>query len=434
MRITTLRYTATAALAAALAAGLTAPASAAPASASSGAASSGATAVSGSFLQAWGSNVDGELGNGTTTDSSSPGAVKVPAGTQFTSARCLLSCLAVTTAGQVYSWGRNNAGQLGDGTTKRRLTPVRVHLPAGVKVTAVRPGGGFSLALTGGGKLLAWGTNASGELGTGTTKSSRLPVPVRLPKGVTIKAISAGENDSLALTSTGRVLSWGGNGSGQLGTGTTKGRLTPGFVSLPRGTTVASIAAGPLTGYAVTKGGGVLAWGRNTYGQLGDGTTQQRNAPVRVNLPTGTTVVAVVSGSVHALALTKGGKVLAWGNNFAGQLGIGTRINQHKPVLVTIPHGDKVSALAAGMDYSLAMIDVPPAAGPHAPGPARRGLPDFHGVLAWGGNESGQLGTGTTVNSLVPEPTRLSAVFEPIAIGSGWGSTTSIVVCQEIPV
>jgi alpha-tubulin suppressor-like RCC1 family protein len=426
MRITTLRYTAAAALATALAAGLTAPASA-----SSGAASS---AVSGSFLQAWGSNVDGELGNGTTADSSTPGAVKVPAGTQFTSARCLLSCLAVTTAGQVYSWGRNDAGQLGDGTTKRRLTPVRVHLPAGVKVTAVRPGGSFSLALTSGGKLLAWGANASGELGTGTAKSSRLPVPVRLPKGVTIKAISAGQDDSLALASTGRVLSWGGNGSGQLGTGTTKGRLTPGFVSLPKGTTVASIAAGPLNGYAVTKAGGMLAWGRNNSGQLGDGTTQQRNAPVRVKLPKGATVVAAVSGSVHALALTKGGKVLAWGNNFAGQLGIGTRINQHKPVFVTIPHGDKVSALAAGMDDSLAMIDVPPAAGPHARGPARRGLPDLHGVLAWGGNESGQLGTGTTVNSLVPEPTRLSAVFEPIAIGSGWGSTTSIVVCQQIPV
>jgi alpha-tubulin suppressor-like RCC1 family protein len=424
MRITKPRCTAVAALAAALAAGLAAPASASSASA----------AVSGSFVQAWGSNANGELGNGTTTGTSTPGAVKVPAATQFTSARCLLSCLAVTTAGQVYSWGRNNAGQLGDGTTKRRLTPVRVHLPAGVKITAVRPGGSFSLALTSGGKLLAWGANASGELGTGTAKSSRLPVPVRLPKGVTIKAISAGQDSSLALTSTGRVLSWGGNSNGQLGTGTTKGRRTPGFVSLPKGTTVASIAAGPLTGYAVTKAGGMLAWGRNNSGQLGDGTTQQRKTPVRVKLPAGATVVAAVSGSVHALALTKGGKVLAWGNNFAGQLGIGTRINQLKPVFVTIPHGDKVSALAAGMDYSLAMVDVPPAAGPAGPGPADRGLPEIHVVLAWGGNESGQLGTGTTVNSLVPEPTRLSAVFEPIAIGSGWGSTTSIVVCQQIPV
>ena len=86
------------------------------------------------------------------------------------------------------------------------------------------------------------------------------------------------------------------------------------------------------------------------------------------------------------------------------------------------------------MDYSLAMIDVPPAAGPNAPGPAGRGLPDLHAVLAWGGNESGQLGTGTAGNSLVPVATRLSVVFEPIAIGSGWGSTTSIAVCQQIPV
>lgn len=431
MQIATLRYTAVAALAAALAVGLAAPASAAPASAT---ARPGAAAVSGSFLQAWGSNVYGELGIGTTTGASTPGAVKVPAGTQFTSARCLLSCLAVTTAGQVYSWGRNNAGQLGDGTTKRRLTPVRVHLPAGVKVTAVRPGGSFSLALTSGGKLLAWGANASGELGNGTAKSSRLPVPVRLPKGVTIRAISAGENDSLALTSAGRVLSWGGNGSGQLGTGTTRGRLTPGFVGLPKGTTVASIAAGPLSGYAVTKGGDMLAWGRNNYGQLGDGTTRQRNAPVRVSLPKGTTVVAAVSGLVHVLALTTGGKVLAWGNNFAGELGIGTRTNRHRPVFVHFPKGTKVSGLAAGQDYSLALIDVPAAPGPYAPAPAGRGLPELHAVLAWGGNESGQLGTGKVGNSLVPVATRLSVVFEPIAIGSGWGSTTSIAVCQEIPV
>ena len=81
-------------------------------------------------IQAWGSNAYGELGNGTTTDSSTPGPVTIPAHTQFTSARCLLSCLAVTTTGQLYAWGNNTAGQLGDGTTKQRLTPVRVHLPA----------------------------------------------------------------------------------------------------------------------------------------------------------------------------------------------------------------------------------------------------------------------------------------------------------------
>ncbi|MGH3406943.1 MAG: RCC1 domain-containing protein, partial [Streptosporangiaceae bacterium] len=267
MRIVTPRYTPMAALAAALA--VTASLSPMAAGAAARAASLPQT------VRAWGSNAYGELGNGTAADSSLPGRVEIPAGIELSSARCLLSCLAVTTKGQAYAWGRNDVGQLGDGTTKPRLTPVRVDLPAGVKVTAVRPGGAFSLALTSTGKVLAWGANAAGDLGNGTTKSRLKPVLVSLPKGVTVKAISAGNDDGFALTSTGRVLSWGGNAGGQLGDGTTKGRKTPGYVSLPKGTTVTSIAAGSLTGYAVTKSGGLLAWGENNHGQLGDGTTKQ---------------------------------------------------------------------------------------------------------------------------------------------------------------
>jgi alpha-tubulin suppressor-like RCC1 family protein len=378
-------------------------------------------------VQAWGSNAYGELGNGTTTDSSLPGRVKLPAGIKLSSARCLLTCLAVTTTGQAYAWGRNDVGEVGDGTTKQRLTPVRVDLPAGVKVTAVRPGNSFSLALTTTGKVLAWGNNSAGQLGNGTTKSRMKPVPVSLPKGVTVKAISAGDDDGFALTSAGRVLSWGGNEAGQLGTGTTKGRKTPGYVGLPKGTTVTSIAAGSLTGYAVTKKGGLLAWGENNDGQLGDGTTKQRDKPVRVSLPKGTKVVAAVSGLLHALALTKGGKVLAWGDNQEGQLGIGTTTTRHRPVFVTLPKGTKVSELAAGKDYSLALTTVPVAAGPN-------GTPTTHGLLAWGGNETGQLGTGTTGGSLVPVAPKLSDLIEPMSVGSGWGSVTSIAICVQQPV
>jgi alpha-tubulin suppressor-like RCC1 family protein len=381
-------------------------------------------------IQAWGSNAYGELGDGTTTDSSTPGPVMIPAHTQFTSARCLLSCLAVTTTGQLYAWGNNTAGQLGDGTTKQRLTPVRVHLPAGTKVTAVRPGAFFTLALTASGQVLAWGSNAAGQLGNGSAKSRRLPVPVKLPKGVTIKAISAGEDNGLALTTTGRVLSWGANASGQLGTGTKKGRLTPGFVSLPKGTAVASIAAGPLSGYAVTKGGGMLAWGLNNHGQLGDGTTRQRLTPVKVSLPAGTTVVAAVSGDLHALALTKSGKVLAWGSNQVGQLGIGTTTERHRPVFVSFPTGVTATALAAGKDYSIALTSQAAAPGPRAGDRA----PVMHALLAWGGNETGQLGTGTTASSLVPVHPKLSDLLQPSSIGSGWGSVTSVAVCTQTPV
>lgn len=418
------RYATAAALAAMLAAGLAVPAAAAHTTTQPGSLAQ--------TVQAWGSNYYGELGNGTTTDSSTPGPVKVPAGVRFSSARCMLTCLAVTTTGQVYAWGNNDVGQLGDGTTKRRLTPVRVDLPAGVKVTAVRPGGYFALALTSTGKLLAWGDNKTGELGNGTTRDRAKPFPVSLPKGVTVKAISAGDEGSYALTTTGRMLSWGGNTAGQLGDGTTQGRKTPGYVSLPPGATVASIAAGPLTGYAVTKSGGLLAWGQNNYGQLGDGTTRQRDKPVRVALPGGTRVVAAVSGYWHVLALTTGGKVLAWGGNQVGQLGIGTTTDRHRPVFVQLPKGVKVSGLAAGKDYSLALTDEGVQAGPSRFGPSS--APVVHGILGWGGNERGQLGTGNTDNSLLPVAPQLISSYEPTSVGSGWGSITSIALCVQQPV
>ena len=181
------------------------------------AASAPAAATPGKTVLAWGSNFYGELGNGTTTDSNKPVAVKLPASLRYTTVRSELFSLAVSTSGKVFAWGNNAEGQLGDGTTTGRLKPVRVRLPAGVKVKTAREGALFTLALTTAGKLLAWGYNSSGQLGNGSVKSRHLPVSVKLPRGVTITAISAGDDSALALTSTGRVLSWGGNGAGQLG-------------------------------------------------------------------------------------------------------------------------------------------------------------------------------------------------------------------------
>ncbi len=165
--------------------------------------------------------------------------------------------MALDTSGAVFAWGSNIYGQIGDGTTMPRLTPVRVKLPAGVKVTALREGGQFTLALTTKGQVLAWGDNFDGELGDGTGLNRALPVRVQLPKGVTVTAISAGADSALALTRSGRVLSWGANLVGQLGTGTTPAfRFVPGYVRIPRHTKITSIAAGNGTGYAVTSAGG----------------------------------------------------------------------------------------------------------------------------------------------------------------------------------
>jgi alpha-tubulin suppressor-like RCC1 family protein len=363
---------------------------------------------------AWGYNGNGVLGNGTTTSSSKPVHVKLPAGQQFVTMRSDNFSLAVTASGRVYTWGLNGSGELGDGTTTSRLTPRRVRLPAGVKVKTARAGADFALALTTGGRLLAWGYNGFGELGTGSVTDHHKPVWVKLPRGVKITAISAGYDSALALTSTGRVLSWGGNLVGELGDGTGAERHVPGYVSLPKHTRVSSLAAGDNTGFAVTSAGRLLAWGYNAFGELGDGTTTNRETPVFVRLPAGVKVTAAAAGEIHVLALTRGHKVLGWGDNSYGQLGTGSVTRHLRPVRTGLPPGTKVVALAAGRRFSLALT-----AGRH--------------ILAWGQNGDGQLGTGTTTDQHLPVLVHLPRGFTPAVIGAGWRADDAMAAGHQAP-
>ncbi|MEW2625662.1 chromosome condensation regulator RCC1, partial [Streptomyces sp. NPDC048106] len=322
---------------------------------------------------AWGWNSVGELGNGTNTTSSTPVQVHLPAGTQATAVATRdLHSLALTSDGRVLAWGLNNSGQLGDGTTTDRNTPVFTDLPAGTTVTAIAAGSEHSLALTSDGRVLAWGSNYYGQLGDGTTTDRSTPVEVHLPAGAQVTAITAGYYHSLALTSDGRVLAWGRNNDGQLGDETTTDRSTPVEVHLPPDAQVTTIAAGGFHNLALTPDGRLLAWGYNRDGELGDGTTTNRTTPVYTDLPTATTVTAMAGGGQHSLALTSDGRVLAWGLNLNGALGDGTTTNRSTPVEVHLPAGAQVTALAGGGYHSLA-------------------LTSEGRVLAWGYNVFGQL-------------------------------------------
>src|SRR5450756_2183290 len=246
-----------------------------------------------------------------------------PIGTQAAGSIAVVS-------GSAWAWGDNGFGQLGNGTTTNSSTPIAVSLPGGTTVTAIAGGGYHSLALTPSGQMLAWGYNCHGQLGNGTTADSSIPVAVSLPSGTTVTAIAGGGQHSLALTSSGQVLAWGFNYSGQLGNGTTSTTgcfciSTPVAVSLPSGTTVTAIAGGGSHSLALTSNGQVLAWGYNNYGELGNGTSfNSFSTPVAVSLPSGTSVTAIAGGNYHSLALTSTGQVLAWGRNLEGELGNGT--------------------------------------------------------------------------------------------------------------
>ncbi|MBI3786012.1 MAG: hypothetical protein HY270_21690 [Deltaproteobacteria bacterium] len=284
--------------------------------------------TAGGGLKCWGQNSFGQLGDGTTSQRLTPVDVTgLTNGVAMITTGDFHSC-AVTTAGGVKCWGYNAWGRLGDGTQTNRATAVDVNgLTSGV--TAVAGGGEHTCALTTAGGVKCWGHNTYGQLGDGTTTQRLTPVDVNgLTSGVT--AIAAGTFHTCALTSAGGVKCWGNNGFGQLGDGTTTQRLTPvGVNGLTTGVTALDASSGHTC--AVTSAGGVKCWGDNSFGRLCDGTTTQRLTPVDVyGLPSA--VTAVAGGTEHTCALTLAGGVECWGLNNVGRLGDGTTINHSTPV------------------------------------------------------------------------------------------------------
>jgi alpha-tubulin suppressor-like RCC1 family protein len=262
--------------------------------------------------------------------------------------------LALTDDG-LYAWGNNGNGELGNGSTIDSAVPVKVIFPPTVtSVSAIAAGAYHSLAITSDG-LYAWGDNNGAQLGDGTRLDRILPVKVFFPPAVTtLVAVSGGGFHSLAITSDG-VYAWGNNTFGQLGDGTTTGRLRPTKVVFPRRatpTTVTAIAGGFWHSLAIGDGS-VFGWGYNGNGELGDGTGVAQMIPVKTVFPKKTVVIAtaIAAGSMHSLAATDQG-LFAWGNNSNGQLGM-TGGNRYTATKVTAE--SNVIAVGAGYYHSLAL-------------------------------------------------------------------------------
>ena len=298
----------------------------------------------------WGANWNGQLGDNTTSSRWTPGPVSGLVGSVRSIAAGSNHTCALTDAGGVKCWGSNYDGKIGDGSTTDRLTPVDVSgLGSGVK--AIAAGDSHTCALTDVGGVKCWGDNYEGQLGDGTTVNRLTPANVSgLSSGV--KAIAAGNDYTCAVTDAGAVKCWGDNWGGRLGDGTTTDRLTPVNVSgLNSG--VEAIAASAGHTCAVTGAGGVKCWGNNSFGELGDGTTTDRLTPAAVS-GLDAEVTAVAAGNGHTCALTDVGGVVCWGGNQAGQLGDGTLSNRHTPGDVSeLTAG--VSAIAANLAHTCAV-------------------------------------------------------------------------------
>jgi alpha-tubulin suppressor-like RCC1 family protein len=359
-------------------------------------------ALVGAQLRCWGDNQSGQVGDGTTDDRALPtvvlrndanapllGVTQVDAG---------FNTCARLRNGQARCWGDNSYGALGDGTTDNSPLPRTVLLPSGAPLTgvaAVAAGGDFSCARLTNGEVRCWGKNEGGQIGDGTHTNRRRARLVTVPGGGRLTGVvelSAGRFHSCARLSNGQVRCWGDNTSGALGDGTTTGRARARVLRNGAGT-------GPLRGAAQVvagddhtciriSGGQVRCVGANDFGGLGDGTTEDRHLPVAVRRQdgpgrlTGVTRLATSIGYFNC-ARIEGAHVVCWGWNGDGGLGDGTTDDRSRPVDVLDPTGtiplSNVAQVSVGGGFGCARL---------VNGQAR----------CWGDNADGQLGDGTTGN------------------------------------
>ncbi|BDR53523.1 hypothetical protein KIM372_14300 [Bombiscardovia nodaiensis] len=364
--------------------------------------------------------------------------------------------LALDTRGRVYAWGRNDAGQIGDGTNVSRSTPTLITSLLSKRFIKVVAGPNDSFAFAEDGSIYAWGANAKSQLGLGTFLDVNTPTLIdqtRFGTNVHITDIFPGDEHTLALDEDGGAWGWGSNTEGQLGIGNTISQSTPVSIPPPAGASgYVSLSAGASHSFGITDDGTVYAWGGNRFGQLGNasfptGALSRSTTPIRVDLPaSGSQLIYVYAVADWSVAVGEDGQIYDWGYNGDFELGDGTVLERHTPTLVRTPAGETFEDIYTIGDGALVLsqsgkiygwgynpygaiiggaqpqrtpmqLNIPANIHPHKVmfGWRHAFIQDTEGnIWTWGGNEFGELGTDA-----------------PIGIGQGNATPAQIPTGQE---
>ena len=359
------------------------------------------------FVYCWGNNTYGQLGDGTTSNRSYPAPIArgaIPANLNIrqvvVSITGAVSC-AIGANERAYCWGENYDGALGDGTTINRSSPVAVAqgaLPSGGMVSQISASGTYVCAIaTANTQAYCWGNNSTGQLGDGTTTSRSAPTAVvqgAMPASLIMRSISTSSGFSCAIASDMRAYCWGANAYGQLGDGTTTGRLSPTAVvqgATPANRIIRQINTGVTHTCAIASDNKAYCWGANNLNQLGDGTATNRLSPTAISpgaLPGGSAAMVnqIAAGGSQTCVIANDNKPYCWGENSSGSIGDGSSTN--RPTAVVVSQGamesDKSTLLISLGQMSSCAISTKMK------------------LYCWGANSNGQIGDGGTGDRLSP--------------------------------
>jgi alpha-tubulin suppressor-like RCC1 family protein len=341
-------------------------------------------------LWTWGVGGNGQLGNNTTTDRSTPvttfagGANWKQVGSRYNVGA------AIKTDGTLWTWGRNSYAMVGDNTATNRSTPVTT-FAGGTNWKQVSVGARTLSAIKTDGTLWAWGTNANGQVGDNTTTNRTTPVTT-FAGGTNWKQVDNGYFHTAAIKTDGTLWTWGHNSYGQIGNNTSgTNRLTP-VTTFAGGTNWKQVSCGAYHTAAIKTDGTLWTWGHNSYGQIGNNTSGTNRLTPVTTFAGGTNWKQVSCGFAFTSAIKTDGTLWTWGRGTDGQLGNNTTINRSTPVTTFAGGTNWKQVSCTGTQIAVIKTD---------------------GTLwVWGKNVVGGLGDNTAVNRSTPVTT--------FAGGSNW--------------
>ncbi|XP_066141939.1 E3 ubiquitin-protein ligase HERC2 isoform X1 [Euwallacea fornicatus] len=270
--------------------------------------------------------------------------------------------MALTLDGKVFSWGEGEDGKLGHGNRLNLDKPKLIEALKSKKIRDIACGSSHSAAITSNGELYTWGLGEYGRLGHGDNVSQLKPKLVKTLVGHRIVQVACGSRDAqtLALSDQGMVFSWGDGDFGKLGRGGSEGCNVPHNIERLNHLNVLQIECGAQFSLALTKSGNIWTWGKGDYFRLGHGTDQHVRKPTMIESLRDKKIIHVAVGALHCLAVTDTGQVFAWGDNDHGQQGNGTTVVNRKPALVQGLEDVHVNRVACGSSHSIAWTQQDP--------------------------------------------------------------------------